>query len=99
MFYETLRPQPLACPQSCSPGNLFTILLQVTKSEATSCNSFQDIFIGSFRCPNLQKALSKKNEKAIIKKKKYIFVYFSPANLLITLDQLSNFGAPSCNGF
>ena len=59
-FYKTLCPQPLACPPSCSPGNLFTILLQLTKSEATSCNSFQDIFIGSFRCPNLQRALTQK---------------------------------------
>ena len=33
--YETLCPQP-----SCSPGNLFTILLQLTKSEAPSFNSF-----------------------------------------------------------
>ena len=30
--YETLCPQPLACSPSCSPGNLFTILLQLTKS-------------------------------------------------------------------
>ena len=61
--YETLCPQPLACPPSCSPGNLFTILIQLTKSEATSCNSFQDIFIGSFRCPNLQRALTQKLQK------------------------------------
>ena len=46
--YETLCPQPSACPPSCSPGNLFIILLQLTKSEAPSFNSFQDIFIGSF---------------------------------------------------
>ena len=61
--YETLCPQPLACQPSCSPGNLFTILLQLTKSEATSYNSFQDIFIGSFRCPNLQRALTKKMQR------------------------------------
>ena len=41
--YETLCPQPLACPPSCSPGNLFTILLQLTESEATSCNIFKAI--------------------------------------------------------
>ena len=74
--YETLCPQPLACPPSCSPGNLFTILLQLTKSEAISCNSFQDIFIGSFWCPNLQRALTKKNAKTITKKKKYILLIF-----------------------
>ena len=96
--YETLRTQPLACPPFCSPDNLFTILLQLTKSEATSCNSFQDIFIGSFRCPNLQRALTKKikgdNENQdFLKKKK------SPGNLLLALYQLSNFEAPSCNGF
>ena len=65
--YETLCPKPLACPPSCSPGNLFTILLQLTKSEATSFNSFRDIFVGSFRCPNLQRALIQKNAKAITK--------------------------------
>ena len=69
--YETLCPQPLACPSSCSPGNLFTILLQQTKSEATSCNSFRDIFIGSFRYPNLQRALTKKKAKTITKKKDF----------------------------
>ena len=41
-------PQPLACPPSSLPGNLFTILLQLTNSEATSCNSFQDIFMSKF---------------------------------------------------
>ena len=46
--YETLCPQLLACPPSCSPVNLFTILLKLTKSEATSFNSFRDIFIGCF---------------------------------------------------
>ena len=77
--YETLCPQPLACPPSCSPGNLFIILLQLTKSEATSCNSLQDIFIGSFQCPNLQRALTqKKNAKAITKlKDKYFLLIFT----------------------
>ena len=70
--YETLCPQPLACPPSCSPGNLFTILLQLTKSEATSCNSFQDIFTGSFQCPNFQRALTKKCKGNNLKKK-YFF--------------------------
>ena len=67
--YETLCPEVLACPPSYSPGNLFTILLQLTKSEATSFNSFRDIFIGRFRCPNMQRALiqKKKNAKAIPK--------------------------------
>ena len=45
---------------SCSSGNLFTILLQLTKSEATSCNGFRDSVIGSFRCSNLQRTLIKK---------------------------------------
>ena len=71
--YETLCPQSLACPPSCSPGNLSTIRLQLSKSEATSCNSFQDIFIGSFRYPNLQRALTKKNAKVITKKKIFFF--------------------------
>ena len=71
--YETLCPQPLACPPSCSPGNIYTVLLQLTKSEATSCNSFQDIFIGSFRCPNCKGLLLKKNAKAKTKKKEIHF--------------------------
>ena len=58
--YETLCPQPLACQPSFSAGNLVTILFQLTKSEATSCNTFRVIFIGSFRCPNLQRALTQK---------------------------------------
>ena len=70
--YETLCPKPLACPPSCSPVNLFTILLQLTKSEATRCNRFQDIFIGSFRCPNLQRAFTQKNANAITKKKIFL---------------------------
>ena len=92
--YETLCPQPLTCPQSCSPGNLFTILLQLTKSEATNCNSFQDIFIGSFRCPNLQRALTKKNAKTIIKKIYIYFIYFH--QVIYSLPSIS---APSCNDF
>ena len=54
-------PQPLVCPPSFSPGRLLIILFQLTKSEATSCKSFGDIFVGRFRCPNLQRALPKKN--------------------------------------
>ena len=61
--YETLCPQPLVCIPSFSPGNLFIILFQLTKSEATSCNRIEDIFVGSFRCPNLQRAFTKKNAK------------------------------------
>ena len=61
--YETLCPQPFACLPPCSADNLFTILLQLTKSEATSFNSFREIFITSFRCPNLQRALTQKNAK------------------------------------
>ena len=87
--YETLCRQPLACPPSCSPGNLFTILLQLTKSEATSCNSFRDILVGNFRCPNLQRALTQKNAKTITYKK--FFLIFT-SNPLITLYQLANFG-------
>ena len=61
--YETLSPKLLACPPSCSPGNLFTTFLQLIKSEATSCNSYLDIFFGSFRCSNLQRALTQKMQR------------------------------------
>ena len=40
-----------------------TFFFQLTKSEATSCNSFKEIFVGSFRCPNLQRALTQKNAR------------------------------------
>ena len=75
--YETLCPQPLAYPPSCSPGNLFTILLQLTKSKATGCKfSFRDIFIRSFQCPNLKRALTQKNAKTITRKKVFFFLIF-----------------------
>ena len=60
--YETLYPQPLACPPSCSPVNIFTILLQLTKSEAAY---FRDIFIGSFRCPKSIKSKKYKGDNLI----------------------------------
>ena len=41
---------------------------------------------------------SKKNAKAITKKKDFFFK-FSPGSLHIALYQLSGFGAPSCNEF
>ena len=45
------------------------------------------------------KCINSKNAKAITKKKRNIYIFlFSPGNLLITPYQLSNFGAPSCNG-
>ena len=56
-------PPAISLSTILSPGNLFIILFQLTKSEATSCNSFGDIFVGRFRCPNLQRALTQKNAK------------------------------------
>ena len=78
--------------QSFLPGILVIILYPVSKSEATSCNSFQDIFIKSFWCPNLQRAMTRKNEKGNNSKKK-----ISPGYLLIILYQMSKCEAPSCN--
>ena len=101
-IYETLCPQPLVCPPFFSPGNLFINRFQLTKSEATSCkstscNSFRDILIGSFRCPNLQRALTQKMQRTITKKN--FFFLISPGHLIITLYQLSKFEAPSCDDF
>ena len=88
--YETLCPQPLSCPPSCSPGILFTILLQLTKSRATSCNGFQDIFIGRFWCPNLQRALTQKMQSDNFKKKEIYFIDFHHVvYLLSSLSWLS----------
>ena len=100
--YETLCPQPLACLSSCSPGTLITILLQLTKSEATGCNDFHDIFIGNFRYPNLQRALTQTNAKTITKKE--IFLSFHQVShslppiscptlelLVVTVSEISSF--------
>ena len=81
----------ISLPPSFSPCNHFIILFQLTKSEVTGCNSFGNIFIGSFRCPNWQRALTQRNAKGANKKK-------SIGNLIITHYQLSKFEAPSCNG-
>ena len=59
----------------------------MTKFEAPSCNTFQDIMITNFQSPNLQREIIKK------KKKK------SPIDLLIILYQLTKFEAPSCYSF
>ena len=50
-----------------SPGNLLTILNQLTESEAYSCNIFRDIFITSFLCLNLQRALTQNMQRPIIR--------------------------------
>ena len=55
-------------PPSFTPVNLLTNLYQVTQSEATSSNSFRDIFITNFRCPSLQRAINRKLQRAITKK-------------------------------
>ena len=47
--------------------------------------------LSSFLCPNLQRAITKKN--------KIFFFLFSPGNLLIILYKLTKFEAPSCYGF
>ena len=70
----------------------FIILYHLTKFEAPSCYSFQDIMITNFRSPHLQ--------MEIIKKKTFFFSSkFSPSHLLIILYQLTMFEAPSCNTF
>ena len=50
---------------SFSPVNLLTNLYQVTKSEATICNSLRDTFITYIKCPNLQRAITQKLQRAI----------------------------------
>ena len=78
-----------------SPGNLLTIIYQLTKSEATSFNGFRDIFIASFLCPNVQSVITQeKMQRAMTCKKP--FLKFSPGKLLLIFYQLSKFEAPSC---
>ena len=43
-----------------SPIDLLIILYQLTKVEAPSCNTFQDIMITNFQSPNLQREIIKK---------------------------------------
>ena len=85
-FMKRYAPQPLACPPSCSPGNLFTILLQLTESEATSCDSFHDIFIEVFDVQICKGHLLKKMQRRNLKKK-YIFIYFH--QLIYSLPSIS----------
>ena len=66
--YETLCPQRLVCTTPFSPGNLFIILFQLTKSEATSC--FEISLLEDFWRPNLHRSLIQK--------------IISPGNLIIT---------------
>ena len=68
---------------SFSPGNLLTILYQLTKSQVTSCKSFQNIFIKSFRCQNLQRAITRKN----------IYIFFNFHQVIV--DSLSSISWPS----
>ena len=43
-----------------SPIDLLIILYQMTKFEAPSCNTFQDIMITNFQSPNLQREIIRK---------------------------------------
>ena len=43
-----------------SPIDLLIILYQLTKFEAPSCYSFQDIMITNFQSPNLQREIIQK---------------------------------------
>ena len=43
-----------------SPIDLLIILYQLTKFEAPSCYSFQDIMITNFQSPNLQREIIRK---------------------------------------
>ena len=45
-----------------SPGNLLIIFYQLTMFEAPSYNNFRKILMKSFRCQNLQKAITRKNK-------------------------------------
>ena len=76
-----------------SPIDLLIILYQLTKFEAPSCYSFRDIMNTNFQSPNLQREIIKK------KKKKKLFLKFSPIDLLIILYQLTKFEAPSYYSF
>ena len=95
------NPSESSGPPSCSPGNLFTILLQLTKSQRLLAVIVFEISLLEVFDVHFAKGINSKNAKVIWKK--YIFVcccfLFSPGNLLITLYQLSIFGVPSCNVF
>ena len=56
--------------------------------EVASYNHFRDISITIFQCPNLQRAITRKNKKNFLK-------HFSPGNLLIIFCQLTMFEAAS----
>ena len=72
-----------------SPGYLLSIFYQLTKFEATCCNSFRDFFTISFQCQNLQRAITRI----------FFFFKFSPGYLLSIFYQLTKFEAICCNSF
>ena len=43
LFMKHCAPAIYLSIRMISPGNLYTMLYQLTKSEATSCNGFQDV--------------------------------------------------------
>ena len=57
----------MIAPLSFSPGTLLTNHYQPTKSEATSCYCYRDIFITIVLCPNSQRAITWKMQRAITK--------------------------------
>ena len=68
---RTHKPNPICSPLFQSwghnhfffkfaPGILLVILYQMTKFEASSCNTFQDIMVTNFQSPNLQREIIKK---------------------------------------
>ena len=83
---------------SFPPRKLFFILYQLTKSKATSFNSFQDILITSFRCPNLQREITRKMQRAISRKNKitFVFIVYQVIYSLSPISCSSLFKAPSC---
>ena len=74
-----------------SPGYLLIIFYQLTKFEATCCNSFWDVLTTSFQCQNLQRAVTRKNTT--------IYFNFSSGYRLIIFYQLTKIEATCCHKF
>ena len=73
-----------------SPGNLPTISCQLTKSEATSPNGFQDIFIYfKFSMSTFAKGNYSKKTQRTITRKKYHNLFFNFHQVIYCLSSIS----------
>ena len=91
VFMKHCAPTICLFIRMISLGKLLTILSELTKSEATSCNGFRDLFLFLiFLCASLQRAITRKNPKGNYSKK---IIFFS-LNFHKVIYSLSSISCP-----